>query len=282
MSRLRKALLRSASRLRTTAENSGATVPATETNVEATRELSVPDSAVVSHVHYDDGLMKVFGRNVDSLLEGRFVEAYATGMASGHQFRWGTGQTVDMPWRVYMACWAASHALNVPGDFVECGVHTGLLSLAICKYVDFNATGKSFYLFDTFSGIPEEQMTETERPGRIAENEEYYRRDVYDLAVQNFAPYPRAHLIRGKVPEALGEVQIENVSYLSLDMNIVAPEVAAIEFFWPQLSPAAVVLLDDYGWYEHREQKAGIDGFAARKGVPIATLPTGQGLLIKP
>ncbi len=37
-------------------------------------------------------------------------------------------------------------------------------SLAICNYIDFNRTGKSFYLFDTYSGIPVEQMLPTEQP----------------------------------------------------------------------------------------------------------------------
>jgi len=244
--------------------------------------IEVPDSAEVSEIEYNDGLMKVIGRNVDAMLEDRFVDAYRAGMNSGHKFVWpGTDKLVDMPWRAYMACWAASHALNIDGDFVECGVNTGLLSLAICRYVDFNNSGKTFYLFDTFSGIPEEQMTEEERPRRIADNEACYE-ECYDLAVRNFEPFPRAHLVRGIVPSSLAQVEIERVSYLSLDMNIVAPEMAAIQFFWPKLSRGAIVLLDDYGWFEYRQQKIAMDEFASRYGVPIATLPTGQGLLIKP
>ena len=37
------------------------------------------------------------------------------------------------------------------------GVCTGILSLAVCAYVDFNRTGKAFHLTDTFWGIPEDQ-----------------------------------------------------------------------------------------------------------------------------
>lgn len=65
-------------------------------------------------------------------------------------------------------------------------------------------------------------------------------------------------------------------------MNAVLPEVAAIEHFWPLMSSGAVVILDDYGWPRHREQKAGIDAFAARIGVDILQLPTGQGVAVKP
>ncbi len=72
-----------------------------------------------------------------------------------------------------------------------------------------------------------------------------------------------------------------SVCYLSLDMNVVAPERAAIEFFWDKLVPGAPVILDDYGWLGYRPQKRALDEFAASRGVMILTLPTGQGLLLK-
>lgn len=227
--------------------------------------------------------MRLLGRNVEFLDEPRFADAHRAGLNAGLEFKWpGTGNVIDMPWRVHIACWAASHALHLPGDLVECGVHTGGLSLAVCRYVDLNSSGKSMWLFDTFSGIPVEQMSDDERPHRGFENETYYREDSYERAKRNFAPYSRVHLVRGRVPESLAGAGIEAVSYLSLDMNIAAPEVAALEFFWPKLSVGAIVLLDDYGWTHYRPQKVALDEFAAQHNVEIATLPTGQGLLIKP
>jgi O-methyltransferase len=264
--------------------NPPAEVPAQESLLSEHRPKIAYPTAVRDDTppSYDDEAMALWGRSVDFLREDRFVKAYRSGMNSGHKLRWpGTDFAIDTPWRVHLACWAATHALNFPGDFVECGVNTGILSLAVCHYIDFNSTGKAFYLFDTFCGIPEDQMTEQERPMRVPENEAFYE-ECYELAVHNFRPFSLAHLIRGKVPDTLAQVDIGQVCYLSLDMNIVVPEVAAIEFFWPKLSSGAPVLLDDYGFSNHAEQREGMDAFAARVGVSIATLPTGQGLLIKP
>jgi hypothetical protein len=172
--------------------------------------------------------------------------------------------------------------MHVPGDFVECGVNTGIFSLAICDYLDFNATDRSFWLFDTFAGIPEEQVSERERSlGRLEENSAWFS-DCFELATANFAPFPRAKLVRGKVPDTLSTVEIERVAYLSLDLNIVEPEIAALEFFWDKLSPGALVVLDDYGWSAYRPQKEVMDAFASTRGVEILTLPTGQGLLLRP
>lgn len=242
-----------------------------------------PD-ALDAHCTYEGDNLKVWHKNTAFLRDPRFRAAYERGMDSGHKIGRAPGSKDDIhiEWRVHVACWAASHARHLPGDFVECGVNTGTLSLAVCEWVDFNATGKRLFLFDTFRGIPPEQVSPREAArGRLAENELLYE-ECYKVARRNFAPFPRAQLIRGRVPDTLGTVDIPQVSYLSLDMNIAEPEVAAMHHFWPRLVPGALVLLDDYGWLAYVEQKEALDGFAAAHDVQILTLPTGQGLLVKP
>ena len=231
---------------------------------------------------YNHDGMKLYGKNTSFLDDREFINAYRTGMNSGHHIGRSKGSQIDIhiEWRVHIACWAAKHALRLPGDFVECGVNTGIVSLAVCEFTNFNSTGKSFLLFDTFNGIPEDQMSEGERPDRLEENSSYYS-ECFELSLGNFASFPRAKLIRGKVPDTLTEVLIDRVSYLHLDMNIAAPEVAAMEFFWDKLVTGAVVLLDDYGWQHYDEQYKAMNTFAAKHNVGIATLPTGQGLLVK-
>jgi hypothetical protein len=65
-------------------------------------------------------------------------------------------------------------------------------------------------------------------------------------------------------------------------MNCSFPEVAAIRFFWESLVPGAFVLFDDYAFCGCRSQKTAADRFAQEKGINILSLPTGQGLLVKP
>jgi O-methyltransferase len=64
-------------------------------------------------------------------------------------------------------------------------------------------------------------------------------------------------------------------------MNIVLPEIAAIEFFWDRIMPGAVVLLEDYGWSTHTAQEAAFDEFTRARGTMILNLPTGQGLIVR-
>jgi hypothetical protein len=151
----------------------------------------------------------------------------------------------------------------------------------VCNYLTFNALDRDFWLFDTFAGIPIEQATDSEREFAEAQNGPVYD-ECFDIARDNFAPFPRAHLVRGVVPDTLETVSIDQVAYLSIDMNIMAPEIAALEHFWPKLVSGGIVVLDDYGWTNHPLQRAAEDAFARSMGLEILLLPTGQGLLIKP
>jgi hypothetical protein len=215
---------------------------------------------------YADG-MKLWDKNLASLNDPRFRHAYKSGVAGG----------AHIEFRAYVCCWAASQAIMIPGDFVECGVNEGLLSLTVCHYLDFNSLDKSFYLFDTYQGIPTDQITARER--RRAMQHEYS--ECYERTKEKFASFPKATLVRGKVPETLQTVQIDKVSYLSIDMNIAKPERDAIDFFWPKLSPGGFVILDDYAFAGYEAQHEIMDDFAAKVGTHILTLPTGQGMLIK-
>lgn len=227
--------------------------------------------------------LQVWHHTTDFVEDAEFMAAYRFGMEGAREFllRAGVGPEVHHEWPVLVCCWAACHARRLAGDFVECGTNTGLLSMAVCKYVDFNQLDKNFHLFDTFCGIPPEQISERERGlGREALSRAVYR-DCYEETKRNFAPYPRVRLVRGKVPESLPGAGIERVCYLSIDMNIVYPEIAALEYFWDRLSPGAPVILDDYGKAKFIEQKRAIDRFSAERGVKVLNLPTGQGLLLK-
>lgn len=251
-------------------------IPGLNVSVAINRGPTQSDSR--STIYSGDGL-SVQSRNLDALESPRFKAAYAAGIQTPHRI--GGGGDLHIQWRVYTCVWAAQHALNLPGDFVECGVNTGIFSRAICEYLNFATVAKTFFLFDTFQGIPEEQALPEEREPVRSKNARIYG-ECYEDAVHTFAPFPNVRLVRGTVPESLSAVSIEQVSYLSIDMNLARPEVAALEFFWDRLVPGAVVVLDDYGFDGHRPQHDAIDAFAARRRVVVYTSPTGQGLILRP
>lgn len=235
---------------------------------------STPDSLrtwvyiLKNRTYAEDGLMSV--HIADFCKDRAFISAYQKGQATGS---WNGS---DLRWRVYIACWAAKRALSIPGDFVECGVNRGGMSLAAMEYIGFNATGKHFFLFDTYSGFPSHLL----RAAASANIDDYS--DCYTDVLKTFETYPGARVIRGEVPHSLKQVEIDRICYLSIDMNCAEPETAAVRFFWPKLVPGAILLLDDYAFSEsYRRQKEAFDELSRELNFEILTLPTGQGLVIK-
>ncbi len=209
------------------------------------------------------------------MYDKKFMEAYAQGINSGHQFG-----NIDIRWRAHVVCWAAQHAVQLGGDFVECGVNTGIWSLTAMSMINFETlTERKWWLLDTYCGLAEQLADPDEGEWVHTWNNAYP--ECYDLAKKNFSPYPNAILIRGMVPDTLSQVTSTKIAYLSLDMNHAAPEIAAGEFFWDRLMTGALILLDDYAYVGCSKQREAWDDFARSKGYTILSMPTGQGIIIK-
>lgn len=245
--------------------------------VRATKRAVRPAKKPRAGVYDQDGLRTI--HNHDFMTEPRFCAAYERGLQAASEYNWH--------WRVHMGLWAGQTALGVAGDFVECGVNRGFLSSAIMQITDWDTQNRTFYLLDTFEGLDERFVSSDDQAcSAFEKNEEALQSGMYVRGVEsvrrNFSEWKNVRIIQGSIPETLDQVDSRRVAYLHVDMNCSPPEVAAMEFFWDRLVPGAVVLFDDYAYNGYESQKRAMDEFARRKNVAIASLPTGQGLLIKP
>lgn len=235
---------------------------------------------VLPSYYINDGLITMHRHAF--MEDSQFQHAYQRGVkALGGQdrYRW--------PWRVHIGLWAAASASRLDGDFVECGVNYGFLSSAVMEFLDWDRLDKTFYLLDTFAGLDPRFATVAERRGGALEKNDNHLRDGFyvssvDTVRANFAQWRNQRIIVGTIPETLQQVDARSVAFLHIDMNCAPPEVAALRFFWPRLSPGAFVLLDDYAYRGFEEQRLAMDSLASELDVSICALPTGQGLLIKP
>jgi hypothetical protein len=227
-----------------------------------------------------DGLISVHSHAF--MQDPAFIEAYARGVKAI-----GGVDIYQWHWRIHIGLWAAKVASRLDGDFVECGVNKGFLSSAIMEYLDWNSLERDFYLLDTFAGLDERFVSDREfKVGALRKNAENLQSGFYVTGAEsvraNFAEWPRARIVEGAIPETLDQVTVRQVAYLHLDMNCAPPEIAAITYFWERLVPGAPVLLDDYAYLGYTAQKLAMDDFASTRGVTVCSLPTGQGLIIKP
>lgn len=216
------------------------------------------------------------------MTDPQFLRAYQRGIdaTAGHDY-------YQWHWRVHIGLWAAASASRLDGDFVECGVNYGFMSSAVMESLDWDRLGKTFFLLDTFSGLDSRFVTTEERDtGTLDKNEDRLSTGFYVASVDevraNFSQWQNQRIIVGSIPETLEQVDARTVAFLHVDMNCAPPEVAALRYFWPRLTPGAIVLLDDYAYQGFEDQRVAMDALAIELGASVCALPTGQGLIIRP
>ena len=226
-------------------------------------------------ITYSNDLLYTY-HNSDFQQEPRFAEAYRLCKEIGGDLL----KDYDIQWRVHVLCWAAAHGAKLEGDFVDCGVYTGFCTRAVMHYTDFAHLKKKYWLMDTFQGLDDNYSTpyELERNTKLG-----YAgtANLFDQVKHTFRDF-NVELVKGPIPETLAQATPEKVAFLSIDMNTAAPEVAAMEHFWPRMASGAMIVLDDYGYPGCLNQKLAHDEWARTKNVHVLSLPTCQGLIIKP
>ena len=210
--------------------------------------------------------------SADFQRDPRFARAYRSGL--------DTHSWSDVAWRAHVIAWAAQCASGLDGDFIECGVNKGGYSKLIVDYVGLAGQARKFYLLDTFSGLVPGLVSKDEVRRGILDAYQY--EDCFEDVKATFADFPNVVLVKGAVPGTLSAVTSERIAFVSIDMNCIEPEIAAATAFWDRLVPGAFMVLDDYGHPLHVGQREAFDKFAAERDVTILSLPTAQGIIVKP
>jgi O-methyltransferase len=124
---------------------------------------------------------------------------------------------------------------DVPGAFAEVGVWRGETSAFLHRL----APHRQLYLLDTFSGFPASDL-----PDGLTDNR---FRDTSEEAVRHrVGPADNVVLRPGCVPDTLAGLEDLRFAFVLLDLDLLGPTRASLEFFYPRLSPGAYLFLHDY------------------------------------
>jgi O-methyltransferase len=181
-------------------------------------------------------------------------------------------------WNLQTVLWAARQVATTPGDFVELGVFRGHTTLFVADYLEFADMPRTWRLYDTFEGIPEDQLD----PEWAAKNKAYEGTFSFEEVRDRFAGFPNIRVIQGRVPEVLHQDLPEQVAFLHMDLNNSTAEIAALDLLFDRIPSGGVIVFDDYCWEVSRAQHDAEKAWFAARGLHVLPLPTGQGVFVKP
>lgn len=184
----------------------------------------------------------------------RFVDAYRAALQT-------TG-TVVTPFNVIQRyetrrqmCRYLLATADVPGLRAECGVYRGASALLFCRALRARLgtyDGSGMYLIDSYSGtsaaVAQDLIPVKDADGstRMREFFPQGKTDVTADLVRGFfaTEFPRAVIQQGWIPAVFAALPDAAWSFVHLDVTLFEPTLAALEYFYPRLSPGGVILCE--------------------------------------
>jgi O-methyltransferase len=175
-------------------------------------------------------------------------------------------------------CWVlyclGRQALNVPGNFWECGVYKGGTASMIVAMLREHTPTKTLHLFDTFEGMPETDVTK----------DLHMKGDFSDTSLEEVRMHvdggESAIFHAGFIPITFAGLESERIAFAHIDVDIYKSIMDCLEFIWPRLSPGGVIVFDDYGFPSCPGARQAVDTFFATKPEVPLCLSTGQAIVI--
>jgi len=122
---------------------------------------------------------------------------------------------------------------SLEGDMAELGVFQG----DSAKIISESCPHKKLHLYDTFTGIPEDDMfIEGHKKGDFNYDLELVKDNLKDLNVEYHVGYFPETFIKTKL------------CFVHVDGDLYKTTLSAIQCFYPCLVTGGIMVFDDYGW----------------------------------
>ena len=217
---------------------------------------------VLGGIYFADNIF-TWGRNNSMLDDLAFRKAWEDNIQ--------TDSDQAICWRRYVLATIAYHAVQLDGDFVECGVYQGSGVKTVVDYLGGRKFPKTFWGFDTYDYNP------VDGHAFIGQGPGFYE-DVQ----RRFSGYEQVRLVKGLIPDVFASQCPERIAFLHIDLNNAAAEIATLEHLFERIVAGGVIVFDDYEWAGfYRPQKLAEDPWLHTRGYRAVPLPTGQAFVIK-
>jgi len=165
---------------------------------------------------------------------------------------------------------------EVPGAFAEVGVYLGSSSKVIHRL----APDRKMYLFDTFEGFPADDLKGWEHKCGVDWSPETFKSSV-ELVKRNLGDTRNVLFRKGYFPDTAKGLEDERFAFVNLDVDLYAPTLSGLEFFYPRMNRGGYIFVHDYNNPEaDRGVSQAVDLFFKDKSERIVEVPDAGGTVV--
>ncbi len=183
------------------------------------------------------------------------------------------GLNTDRRWMMYQLLRMCA---RVPGDTAECGVFKGAGSYLIAHMNQMHRLGRTHLIFDSFEGLSEPEDIDGAHwsTGDLSFSKT-------ELEANLIAFESDLEIYSGWIPDTFANLGERTYAFVHIDVDLYAPTLASIEYFYPRLNAGGVLLCDDYGLTTCPGATQAMDEFFADKPEKCLAPSGGSGFIIK-
>ena len=178
-------------------------------------------------------------------------------------------------WLKNFAEYAYMKGMN--GSIAECGVYQGTFAAYMNKYF-YN---KQLFLFDTFQGFNSDDVaTEIALDNSAFTQSLFAKGDLFASTsvsmVLSKMLYPHNCIIKeGYFPDTAEDIH-DIFCFVNLDMDLYAPTLAGLHFFWDKMVEGGILLLHDFFHSELPGVKYAVEVFEKERNILLPKMPIGD------
>lgn len=157
---------------------------------------------------------------------------------------------------------------NVAGAAAELGVYKG----GFAKYINKIFSDRQLYLFDTFEGFSESDITKEKEIRSNYKHQDFTGTSVAE--VLKLMPFPGQCVVRkGYFPSTFSDLEQTVFSFVSIDADLYEPTLKGLELFYRQLSRGGFIMVHDYNNHLYPGCKKAVEEFCGKTQVSFIPIP---------
>ncbi len=156
---------------------------------------------------------------------------------------------------------------KLQGNLAEVGVYKGNFA----KQINALFPDKKLYLFDTFEGFSESDISVEKQEGYSAANQDFSATSIN--LVKSKMKYPQNCIFKkGFFPDTAKDVD-DTFCFVSLDADLFSPIYEGLKFFYPKLVSGGYIFVHDFNNVHYRGARESVIKFCREEKIGFVPIP---------